>query len=412
MNLILDITRFVSRFTMGHDTGIDRVMRAAVLDALDRCENPYFVYRSKRVHFLFDRHGMQRLLRMSETNQWQRARGIDRLRFKRTKLFRRILTSMRDLALMQARLAEIITNLRGQFDGPFTYFNPSHSNLSDSTMSDLKAGKCDRVMVMIHDVIPIDFPEFCNPEVSQRFDRMLGNVAKYADQIICNSEYTEACVQRVIRVKNPRSVCETSVHYLVHTVPDLDSVMALHINDRPSFLCLGTIEPRKNIQMLLNIWENYGKTLPTADIPNLLLVGKRGWETQEFFHSLDNHPMRGQHIFEYNNFSDQQVASALKASKALLFPSYVEGFGLPAIEALACGRDVICSDIPVFQEILPRSGEFIPATAQNRWAETILRYASKNNTRTVDPVFTDMPAFVINWTHFFNSVYSNHRSYD
>ena len=88
-----------------------------------------------------------------------------------------------------------------------------------------------------------------------------------------------------------------------------------------------------------------------ARAPHLLLIGKRGWKNEQVLDLLNRCPSLQGVVREHNALPDQEVARLLKGARALLFPSFGEGYGLPLTEALSLGVPAICSDIPVFREV-------------------------------------------------------------
>jgi glycosyltransferase involved in cell wall biosynthesis len=146
-------------------------------------------------------------------------------------------------------------------------------------------------------------------------------------------------------------------------------------SDKPTFVVLGTIEARKNHRLLLDIWRKLIDRLGD-EAPRLLIIGQRGWEADDVFEQLDrNAKLRG-HVVELNRCSDAEVAKHLASARALLFPSLVEGFGLPLIEALAAGVPAIVSDLPVFREICGNVPDYLDPSNTGAWCEAVLDYAA------------------------------------
>jgi glycosyltransferase involved in cell wall biosynthesis len=92
--------------------------------------------------------------------------------------------------------------------------------------------------------------------------------------------------------------------------------------------------------------EEYGP----AATPHLVIVGRRGWENENVVDMLERCEALHHHVTEYSGLSDAAVLSLLKGARALLCPSFAEGFGMPVSEALAIGTPVICSDLPSLRE--------------------------------------------------------------
>jgi glycosyltransferase involved in cell wall biosynthesis len=149
----------------------------------------------------------------------------------------------------------------------------------------------------------------------------------------------------------------------------------LRLPDRPSFIVLGTIEGRKNHQMLLNIWSRLIDRLG-SDAPKLLIIGQRGWEAESVFDALDRTEKLLGHVVELSGSSDEELGRHLASARALLFPSQAEGYGLPLVEALGMGVPVIASDLPVFREIAGTVPLYLNPLDDHAWEAAILDYAS------------------------------------
>jgi glycosyltransferase involved in cell wall biosynthesis len=141
---------------------------------------------------------------------------------------------------------------------------------------------------------------------------------------------------------------------------------------RPYFVAVGTIEPRKNILMLLNIWRRLA-VRRNPQMPHLFLVGRRGWDIASEAAMLDRCIHLAPHVTECSAMTNVELETLLIGSKGLLFPSFAEGFGLPLIEAAGLGIPIIASDLAVFREIVSENVEFIDPLDANAWEESIMR---------------------------------------
>ena len=139
------------------------------------------------------------------------------------------------------------------------------------------------------------------------------------------------------------------------------------------FVVLGTIEPRKNHALLLDVWGRLG-----ADAPTLHIIGRRGWMNEDVFARLDRFP-RG--VIEQGALSDERTAELIAGARALLFPSFAEGYGLPLGEALAMRCPVIASDLRALKEVGGVVPEWLPPDDAAAWEAMAQDYARHGSER-------------------------------
>lgn len=118
-------------------------------------------------------------------------------------------------------------------------------------------------------------------------------------------------------------------------------------------LAVGTLEPRKNLPVLLEVWRR--AKAAGRPLPPLVLVGGQGWGSE-----LDLTGLTDQDVVLTGYLSYEDLRPVVAGAAALLFPSLDEGFGLPPLEALACGTPVVAADIPVLREVLGDQARFVP----------------------------------------------------
>ncbi|PRY92816.1 glycosyltransferase involved in cell wall biosynthesis [Hasllibacter halocynthiae] len=136
----------------------------------------------------------------------------------------------------------------------------------------------------------------------------------------------------------------------------------------PTFLMVGTVEPRKRHATALEAMERLWAGGSPA---RLLIMGRQGWNIEEFAERLRNHPEAGARLLWLEGPSDTELAHAYRAASALLFPSLYEGYGLPIVEAARMGLGAICSDIPVLREVGGEGAMYAPVGDVQKWAEAI-----------------------------------------
>ena len=249
------------------------------------------------------------------------------------------------------------------------YLLVSHSHLHRPRgIARLKRASGARFVCLIHDLIPLDHPGYTSAAQTHRHRRRIATVDALADAVIVNSATTQAALLRRTDRDIPMVVAPLS----------LDAAAGVQEpSDRPYFVCLGTIEPRKNHALLLDVWERliveHG-----SEAPRLLVIGRRGWGSAAITGRFSaSRPV----VEERSGLSDLAVAALLRGARAALLPSFTEGFGLPVIEALASGVPVLCSDLPALRETGGGVPDYLDPRDSEAWRTAILDYAAESPRR-------------------------------
>lgn len=303
---------------------------------------------------------------------WQRFRGAN------TDLRAQSTTFLNRKACANGHIWSLQRVLTRLFPHGFVWVAVSYCNVQEDFFEALHNTQRARIAVMLHDMIPIDFPDYFEKGSDVWFSQRLKAISGQADLVIYNSDYTrqrsEFHLGRIGRAP-PSIVSHLGVTPLR---PDGAKLPTAIDFNRPTFVILGTIEPRKNHALLLDLWERFAAEQAAGDprpMPQLLILGRRGWRNAALFKRLDNSPLTGVHIHEIADLSDGGVAAALCRSRALLFPSFVEGFGLPALEAALLRCPVIANDLTVYREFLGDWPAYAEVADADRWAD-LIRLAS------------------------------------
>lgn len=347
---LLDVSRTLRRGTI---TGIDRVERAYIKRLLQPGCRALFLARVPRGYCLYDKSAMRRFMSAPGS-----ASG----------------NSMQNTAAARCGILGLARMIRNHVPHGFEYLNVGHSNIRWAVLRAIRRAGMSRMTFLIHDMIPLDFPEFTRPEVQRRFARSMRLAGRMSDRIIYNSYVTRKRAEHWFERWGSRpsgQVAPLGTDLPAAPAPDTEG----KIPSGPYFVVLGTIEPRKNHAMLLDIWEEFGRDLPEHHIPHLHIVGHRGWLNDALFARLDRSPIMGATVHERGTLADEQVRGLLTGARALLFPTLAEGFGLPLAEALQLEIKTLCTDLPVFRELFGDLPGYLPANDRAAWSHAILGLA-------------------------------------
>ena len=265
----------------------------------------------------------------------------------------------------------------GRQDSMSVFLNTGHSGLDHPGYAIQLRRRRLKPVFFLHDLIPISHPEYCRPGEADKHHRRLDTMLATGCGLIVNSHATKddllAYAEKFQRNLPPIVVAPLAPGRL--PPPDLTAPLK-----HPYFLVLGTIEPRKNHLLLLHAWRQmvavYGEAAPT-----LVVIGQRGWECEQVVDLLERCEALKAHVLELPRCTDQVLSTWLRHARALLFPSFIEGFGMPLVEAMAHGVPVIASDLGVFRETAGDTPEYIDPLDGPAWIQRVLEYAHPESPR-------------------------------
>ena len=222
----------------------------------------------------------------------------------------------------------------------------------------------------LHDLLPLDYPEFWPAGHEEIFERRIATLFELARGIVVSSETVAERVRAELR-RRGRAQPALFVRPLPSPLQaspgkgEEDAELAAV----PYFVALGTIEPRKNHLALLNLWRAMVEA--GEQPPKLVLVGGRGWLNAETCAALDRARALKGYVAEAAGLGDAALRTLLRNARALLAPSFAEGYGLPLVEALELGLPVVASDLPIFREVSRGCATLIETADGAAWREAV-----------------------------------------
>lgn len=264
------------------------------------------------------------------------------------------------------------------------------------------------VYFMVHDLLPVLMPQVFPPGANEVHDNWLRAISRL-DGAICVSKTTaddlaawqkqagiDRSNQRPFRIAWSHHGSDFTHSAPSRGLPDSAERTLRQLREYPTFLMVGTIEPRKGYQQAIEaftiLWDR------GLDI-NLAIVGSRGWgdlpdamrrDIPETVNRLQTHPELNKHLFWLEGISDEYLEKVYTASNCLITASYGEGFGLPLIEAAQHKLHIIARDIPVFHEVAAEHAFYFQARNGSELAKAITDWLTLYNTGKA-PLSVRMP---------------------
>lgn len=211
-----------------------------------------------------------------------------------------------------------------------------------------------------YDIIPILYPDFCVPG-QLKFTNALLQSIEAEDWVICISQATRNDLCNRVSIDPARVFVAylAAAPELFYRCEDRERIAAARtlyqIPDGPYLLSLNNLEPRKNIGHVVRCFARLVQEQNINDL-NLVLVGAKGWLYDEILETISAYDSLRDRIIVTGYVTDEHLAALYSDALAFVFPSFYEGFGLPALEAMQCGLPVITSNTSSLPEVVGDAG--------------------------------------------------------
>nr|WP_254684333.1 glycosyltransferase family 1 protein [Sphingomonas haloaromaticamans] len=367
VEVVLDISRLISRIHHSTPTGIDRVEMAYARELLRLIPEQlsFAALHPLGPYGRLPRAAVIDFLDNLEARWSGHGEAVSRHPVLKARWMLKALWRMRPRPLPRGALGRKRVLLQS---------SPHHLH-DERALRNILDREQARFVCLLHDLIPMEYPEYARPGGAALHRRRIDTVARHAAAVIANSDATRQAFLPYLE-KEGRTI-PVEVALLGLDPYGQGEVAAPAV--QPYFLCLGTIEPRKNHLLLLHIWRRLSEQFGAHNIPKLMIVGRRGWENEQIVDLLDRCPALVDCVEEYGDLPDSELRVLMKGARALLMPSFAEGFGMPVAEALALGVPVVCSDLPALREVGGAVPDYLDPLDGRAWIETILDFSKENS---------------------------------
>jgi glycosyltransferase involved in cell wall biosynthesis len=220
-------------------------------------------------------------------------------------------------------------------------------------------------VVTIHDLFFLTSPEQTRAEVRRDYAALAGDHARRAEAIVTSSQYTKALIVTRLSVDAER------VYTCPFGAPRWDVLGSAPNVPRDGYLLfVGTLEPRKNVGVLLDAYAHLLRTMPGA--PRLVIAGGATRDAAPWLARLSDDGLRGR-VEHIGYFASDRREALYAGARALVMPSLDEGFGIPALEAMSAGVPVIASNRGSLPEVIGDAGTLLDATDVEGFAAAMTR---------------------------------------
>ncbi len=262
------------------------------------------------------------------------------------------------------------------------YVRRNKIELFHGTNYDVPLGRRCATVLTIHDLSLLLYPDTHRKRSVSRARRRTPLMARTADAIITPSESVRREVCDLLDVNAEKVFAIPEAARAAFQPVDFDSTREVRCKlgcGDEFLLAVGTIEPRKNLNVLVTAFEQFTRARPDSKL-KLVIAGGRGWLSDPFFENIKKSAARYRIVIT-DYLHDAELRALYSSCRAFVYPSLYEGFGLPPLEAMACGAPVIASRIPALVEIAGEAASFFEPTDSADLYENILALLEDANAR-------------------------------
>lgn len=213
-------------------------------------------------------------------------------------------------------------------------------------------------ITIVHDMAYQSCPETVRKKTRNWLRLSMRKTCRHADHIITVSEFSKKEIIQYLKISPDKitvvpNAVDHTVYHTNYSEEQIGNVLKKYKIQREYFLYLGTIEPRKNISKLILAYVKLCKCI--QNVPQLVLAGGKGWYYNNVYEMVHDYHLESEVLFT-GYIAQEDSPLLMKGAKAFIFPSLYEGFGMPPLEAMACGTPVITSNTTSLPEVVGEAG--------------------------------------------------------
>src|SRR6184192_2602868 len=232
------------------------------------------------------------------------------------------------------------------------------------------------VVATIHDLAFEHLPETFNRRSWMQLRLTVRRTARKAAQILTLSEFSRRDIVDTYRIAPNRvSVTPAAAPSYFKPIEDeteLRKIREIYGIERDYILSVSSIQPRKNLIRLIEAYSCLRGLRPEGKLPQLILVGKRGWLDNETFRAAQRHSANNDIAFT-GYVAENDLSALYSGATCFVYPSFFEGFGLPVLEAMQCGAPVIAGNRTSIPEVVGKAGLLFDPFDTNSLVQALTR---------------------------------------
>jgi glycosyltransferase involved in cell wall biosynthesis len=236
----------------------------------------------------------------------------------------------------------------------------------------LVPGSAGRQIITICDLTVLLFPDYHPWSRVQAFTKGIARSVAQADAVIVISEHTKRDVQKYLGVPEEKIrvvYCSASSHFRELSPEEKQPTLAkYHLPVKGYILYVGNVEPRKNLVRLLEAYSAL-RTKDMCAVP-LVIAGGEGWKNTDMYRKVEELSL-DRHIRLLGYVPDESLPALMSGARLFVYPSLYEGFGLPPLEAMACGTPVVTSNVSSIPEVVGDAALMVDPYDVDELAETM-----------------------------------------
>lgn len=239
-----------------------------------------------------------------------------------------------------------------------------------------------KTLLTVHDLSFIRHPQGAVASLRKWLEKVVPRSLARADHVLADSESTKQDLVQIFRI-DPETITVVGAGVEERFAPVTDSLTLKTVRQRyhlpPSeklILSLGTLEPRKNFTGLIDAYNQS----PVRETHHLVIAGGKGWLYDDIFVTAETSPV-AERIHLIGFVADEDLPALYSLADIFAYPSHYEGFGIPVIEAMACGTPVVCANNSCLPEVAGQAALQITATDTTALAEALHQLATDSALR-------------------------------